>query len=155
MTGGVKICKFGGLKFFKIKINILKGYFFMNETDKYNLIDWAMLVVTKKYADFSGRARRKEYWMFCLAIMCVSIALGVLVQIPGIGGLFQGITYLLILGILVPDLAASVRRLHDIGKPWPWMLVLLIPCVGWIWFIVLMAKEGVKGDNEFGPDPKA
>ena len=63
--------------------------------------------------------------------------------------------YLYSLAVLLPSLAVQVRRLHDINKPWYWIFITLIPLVGAIWMIVLMATEGTRGDNDFGPDPKA
>lgn len=59
------------------------------------------------------------------------------------------------LGVLIPSLAVGVRRLHDINKSGWWFLIPLIPIVGSIWLIVLFCKEGDKGDNKYGPDPKA
>ncbi len=109
------------------------------------------LKVLKQYADFNGRARRKEYWMFVLfntifAFLAISID-----NLAGTNGLF----YLLYgLAVFVPGLAVGVRRLHDVGKS-GWMLfIALIPIIGSIWLIVLMATDSNVGGNEYGQNPK-
>ena len=109
------------------------------------------LDVLKKYIVFDGRARRKEYWMFILFNFIIAVVLNVIDYILGaaiLGSLYGLATFL-------PSLAVQVRRLHDINKPWYWIFITLIPLVGPIWMIVLMATEGTRGDNDFGPDPKA
>jgi len=110
--------------------------------------------VLKKYAKFEGRSRRQEYWFFFLANIIVSIILTALTYIPAIGGLFSMLSYVCSLALMVPGLAVCVRRLHDIDKKWTWLFIGLIPLVGGIWLIVLLAKEGTKGVNQFGEDPK-
>ena len=109
------------------------------------------LDVLKKYIVFDGRARRKEYWMFILFNVIIGGVLAILDSILGTAIL----GYLYSLAVLLPSLAVQVRRLHDINKPWYWIFITLIPLVGPIWMIVLMATEGTRGDNDFGPDPKA
>lgn len=109
------------------------------------------LDVLKKYVVFEGRARRKEYWMFLLFNLIILGIIYVLDYILGTAVL----EYLYGLAVFLPSLAVQVRRLHDINKRWYWIFIVLIPLVGEIWMIVLMATEGTKGDNEFGPDPKA
>ena len=101
--------------------------------------------VTKKFADFSGRARRREYWFYTLFSFLVQIVLG---WIPVIG-------WLLSVALVVPGIAVSVRRLHDIGKSGWSLLLLLIPIIGAIILIIWDVKEGDKGTNQYGPDPKA
>lgn len=101
------------------------------------------LDVLKKYAQFDGRARRKEFWMFTLINMLISIALGVVDGI--IGTPIVGMVYSL--GVLVPSIAVAIRRMHDIGKS-GWFC--LIP----IYNIILAATEGQAGTNQYGPDPK-
>ncbi|MCP3753765.1 DUF805 domain-containing protein [Streptomyces sp. TBY4] len=108
--------------------------------------------VVKKYADFSGRARRQEYWMYTL----IYIALLIVVLIVDFSLSTYPLLYTLLgLGLFLPSLAVGVRRLHDQGKSGWWILVGFIPLVGWIWAIVLMATEGTPGPNEYGPSPKA
>lgn len=115
-------------------------------------------VVKNKYADFNGRARRREYWMYILfysiGLVALSIVVGILAGILGMPFLIF-LVYLYPLALLVPTLAISVRRLHDIDKDWVWILVSLIPVIGGIWFLILTIQEGTRGDNQFGPDPKA
>jgi uncharacterized membrane protein YhaH (DUF805 family) len=115
--------------------------------------------VIKKYAVFDGRARRKEFWMFTLFNAIVGIILSILDTIIGTdfggrtgGGWLSTIYYL---AVLLPVIGVSIRRMHDTNRSGWWVLIYLIPCIGWIWFIVLAAQEGTIGDNQYGPDPKA
>jgi uncharacterized membrane protein YhaH (DUF805 family) len=108
--------------------------------------------VLKKYAEFSGRARRKEFWMFVLINFGISIALGLVDMALGDAGFLGGVYGL---AVLVPSLAVSIRRLHDINKSGWTLLLGLIPLVGLILLIVFYAKEGDAGDNNYGPNPKA
>ena len=107
--------------------------------------------VIKNYVGFSGRARRKEYWMFFLWNVIISIVIGF---IGGLLGLVA-LGYLYSVLIFLPALAVSIRRLHDIGKSGWWYLIVFIPLIGFIWLIVLLATEGNAGENQYGPDPKA
>ncbi len=108
--------------------------------------------VMKNYATFSGRARRKEYWMFVLFnIIFASIAAAIdyaLFEAPGI------IYGLYVLAIIVPSIAVAVRRLHDIGKGGGWFFISFVPVIGGIWFLVLMLTDSQPGENEYGPNPK-
>ncbi len=104
----------------------------------------------KQYADFKGRARRTEYWMFVLFCGLAGFVAGLLDSLLGI----QVFTYLLSLAILVPSLAVAVRRLHDIGKSGWYYFLCLIPLIGTIWLIVLFCKDSQPGTNEWGPNPK-
>ncbi|MBS4022636.1 MAG: DUF805 domain-containing protein [Dethiobacter sp.] len=103
------------------------------------------LEVLKKYAVFSGRARRKEYWMFFLINLIIAVVLSFISDY---------LYYLYVLAVFIPGLAVSVRRLHDIGKSGWWFFISLIPIAGWIWYIVLMATNGQLGENQYGPNPK-
>ena len=110
------------------------------------------LEVLRKYATFSGRARRKEYWMFTLIHVLIAL---VLMASSGLIGAVGGLLYTLyVLGTIVPSIALTVRRLQDQDKEWPWIFVSLIPFIGSIWLLVLMVTEGTKGENRFGADPK-
>ncbi|HEX3100771.1 MAG TPA: DUF805 domain-containing protein [Pyrinomonadaceae bacterium] len=116
------------------------------------------LEVLKKYAVFSGRASRKEYWMFVLfnVIFAVVAAildnvLGLAMKDVGYGPLYS----LYALATFIPGLAVGVRRLHDIGKSGWYFLLAFIPCVGGIIVLVFMATAGDPGENEYGPDPIA
>ena len=109
------------------------------------------LKVFKQYADFSGRARRMEYWMFTLfniIAICVTIGLDFAI------GTFGAITGLYYLFIIIPSLAVCVRRLHDINKSGWMYFVLLIPIIGGIWLLVLFLTDGDRCENQYGPDPK-
>lgn len=116
--------------------------------------------VLKKYVEFSGRARRREYWLFYLANILLGVAGGILMLIAfalGAAGLASFLYILLVLyslATLLPGLALTVRRLHDTGRDWPWIFIIFVPLIGGIWFLVLMIIEGEAGDNTYGPDPK-
>jgi uncharacterized membrane protein YhaH (DUF805 family) len=116
------------------------------------------LKVLKQFADFNGRARRKEYWMFFLFNVIFAVVANILDGLLGIkfiAGLYGPIYLVYALVMLVPGLAVAVRRMHDIGKSGWMILVALIPLVGSIWLLVLLASNGNQGDNAYGADPKA
>lgn len=115
------------------------------------------LKVLQNYAVFSGRARRTEYWMFVLFNMIFAIVAMILDNVLGtaIEGIGYGPVYLLyMLVVLIPGLAVSARRLHDVGKSGWFMLIAIIPIVGAIWLLVLFCTEGVAGANNYGQNPK-
>jgi len=119
-------------------------------------VDWAKRPVTEKYADFSGRAPRAEYWWFVLAEVVVLIIAKILDGIIGsdIGGSGSGIFYILVcLALLVPGIAVSIRRLHDTDKTGWWLLIAFVPIIGAIVLIVFMVQEGTAGSNQYGPNP--
>lgn len=115
------------------------------------------LEVLKKYAVFSGRARRKEYWFFFLFSLIISIVLAV---VDGMTGSFSAEAGVGLLGgiyalaVLIPGLAVSVRRLHDTGRSGWWLLIALIPVIGAIVLLVFMVLEGKPGTNQYGSNPK-
>jgi uncharacterized membrane protein YhaH (DUF805 family) len=120
-------------------------------------IDWAMRPLTK-YADSSGRAPRAEYWWFYLLSVVAYIVATILDSILGNGGALGSyglVSILVMLALLVPSLAAGVRRLHDTDRSGWWLLIVLIPLVGAIVLLVFLVLEGTRGDNRFGPDPYA
>ena len=104
----------------------------------------AVSSVFSHYADFTGRARRSEYWWFYLFMFIVGC---VVVWIPVLPILWS-------IAIFIPNLAVSVRRLHDIGKSGWNMLFLLVPLVGVILLIIWFCKDSDPGANEYGPNPK-
>lgn len=108
------------------------------------------LGVLKKYAVFSGRARRKEYWYFVLFNIIISIAVSIIGSILGTTLLDK----LYALAILLPGLAVSVRRLHDIDRSGWWLLLIFIPIAGPIILLVFAVTNGTQGANQYGPDPK-
>ncbi|WP_229809775.1 DUF805 domain-containing protein [Formosimonas limnophila] len=118
-------------------------------------IDIFMNVVKAKYAQFSGRARRKEFWGFQLVGFVISILLaiidGILGTMSGGIGMLQGI---FALALLIPSVALIIRRLHDTDRSGWWALLCVVPLAN-IALVVLMFLEGTKGTNRFGSDPKA
>ena len=132
-------------------------------------MDW-MLMPLRRYADFSGRSQRKEYWMFQLFIILVFMLLGIVLSVgggfsgvfdPANGGSPSAIIWIVIalfsifvLALIVPGLAVIVRRLHDQDKSGWFILIQFIPYIGGIVLFVFMCIEGTKGENRFGPDPK-
>jgi uncharacterized membrane protein YhaH (DUF805 family) len=114
------------------------------------------LAVLKKYGDFSGRARRKEYWMFVLFNLIFSITALILDNfLVNAFQLEYGIIYILYtLAVLIPGLAVLVRRLHDVGKSGWMVLILLIPIIGVIWLLILVIQDSIQGENKYGPNPK-
>ena len=105
----------------------------------------------KKYAEFSGRARRKEFWMFVLFNFLVSIAVGIVDGILGTNGALGG---LYSLAVLIPSLAVAARRLHDTDRSGWWQLIALIPLIGVIILLVFVCSDSKPGENRFGPNPK-
>jgi uncharacterized membrane protein YhaH (DUF805 family) len=121
-------------------------------------MEW-YLKVLKQYADFSGRARRKEYWMFYLIHVLILLGfVGLFTAFLGNGdgpvSAFMILYGIYVLGTFIPTLAVTVRRLHDTGKSGAMILVTLIPFIGGIWLFILMVTEGEYGENGYGPDPK-
>lgn len=113
------------------------------------------LLALRKYADFSGRSRRKEYWMFVLFNLIFSIVLTIIDKLVFNSGDFGILSGIYTLGIIIPSIAIGVRRLHDIGKSGWMLLIVLIPLIGALWLLYLYVLEGNSGENAYGPDPKA
>lgn len=104
-----------------------------------------------QYADFSGRARRTEYWMFVLFNSIFSFAFVFIITMVGLP---LELSYIYSLAVLLPSLAVCVRRLHDVGKSGWMYLVILIPIIGSIWLLVLFCKDSEPGENAWGANPK-
>ena len=119
-------------------------------------MNWYIEVI-KKYAVFSGRARRSEYWYFVLFHIIVSIVLAIIDVAtgsfsPDTGyGLFSGIYTL---AVIIPSLAVSVRRLHDTARTGWWILIVFVPLIGAIVLLVFMVLNGKPGQNQYGENPK-
>jgi uncharacterized membrane protein YhaH (DUF805 family) len=123
-----------------------------------------MFMPLRRYVDFSGRSRRKEYWMFFLFVLIVTAVLTVLTGTretnytsDGMGFSIQSqspFVLIWVLVILLPSLAVQVRRFHDQDKSGWFVLLGFIPFVGGIIVLVFMCLEGTRGDNRFGADPK-
>ncbi|OTA20804.1 membrane protein [Xenorhabdus beddingii] len=110
------------------------------------------LGVLKNYAEFSGRARRKEYWMFYLFNIIVCVALFILgTAIDDVAGFILIIIYGVL--TLIPGLAVVVRRLHDTNHSGWWFLLTFVPLGGLI-ILIFLCLEGTQGDNEYGADPR-
>jgi len=130
-------------------------------------MEWYLRVMRDNYANFTGRARRREYWMFTLVYMIILIACTVLDNILGtvfmmdvgpLGEISMGYGWVYtICGLIhfIPGLAVVVRRLHDVGKSGWFYLIILIPFIGLLWLLILYCTEGPKENNKWGPDPKA
>ena len=113
--------------------------------------------VLKKYAVFSGRARRKEYWFFALfnviiiiALTLIDVSVGLYDVVADIG-LLSG---LYSLAVFVPSIAVSIRRLHDTDRTGWWLLIAFIPLIGAIVLLVFALLDSTPGDNRYGPNPK-
>jgi len=103
----------------------------------------------KKYADFSGRATRQQYWMFVLFYLIIYIALSVIdavLQVFVLGLIFS-------LALFIPSISIAARRLHDTGRTGWWQLIYLIPLIGVIVMIVFLVQDS-HDENQYGPNPK-
>ena len=105
----------------------------------------------KKYVEFSGRARRREFWIFCLFNILAGILISVLDVVLGTGAMLNGAYSL---AAFLPSLAVSIRRLHDTDRSGWWYLLAFLPIVGWIVLLVFDCLDSTPGDNRFGPNPK-
>ena len=132
-------------------------------------MDW-MLKPLRHYADFTGRARRREFWSWFLAVWVLMFVFMYLDSALGLGGTFTsyrtgnsmgfnmtgGLLSLLFgLATLLPSLAVGARRLHDVGKSGWFLLFIVVLIFGWIYLLYLFVQPGVSGPNEYGPDPKS
>jgi len=143
-------------------------------------MDW-MLMPLRRYAEFSGRSRRKEYWMYTLGLVIVMVVLSAIESALGINqmvlGVYGPLTAILMVATFVPGIAVGVRRLHDTNRSGWWLLALLVPyalfgagmastnsalimaggllvLVVAIVLLVFFVSDGTKGANRFGEDPK-
>ena len=112
------------------------------------------LKVLKNYVGFSGRARRKEYWMFYLFNAIATIITETLDFFLMNNNSFPVITLLYALAILLPSLAVTWRRLHDTGRSGGWFFISLVPFVGGIILLVFTCLDSEPNDNKYGPNPK-
>jgi uncharacterized membrane protein YhaH (DUF805 family) len=102
----------------------------------------------KKYAVFTGRSRRSEYWYFVLINFIISLILPLFGQVGSL------LSYIYILAIIIPGLAVSIRRLHDTNRTGWWIFLALIPFVGAIVLLVFFATDSDPATNEYGPNPE-
>jgi uncharacterized membrane protein YhaH (DUF805 family) len=106
--------------------------------------------VLKKYADFNGRARRTEFWMFFLINFLAGIAIGIggaIIHLPFLAVIYN-------LGVIVPSIAVAARRLHDTGRSGWWQLIILLPAIGFIVLLVFYCLDSTPGANTYGANPK-
>ena len=122
----------------------------------FSFMNW-YLKVLKKYAEFDGRARRKEYWFFVLFNVLISMVLAFIDRLmgnvdPETGlGILSGIYAL---GVMIPGMAVSVRRLHDTGRSGWWLLITFVPVIGALVFFYFMVLDSNPERNEYGESPK-
>lgn len=123
-------------------------------------MEW-YLRVWQRYAEFNGRSRRMEYWMFMLIhsvivlVLCIGVVgFGILKQ-PIVGATSSLLLGAYSLAVLIPGLAVTARRLHDIDKSGWWILISLVPVVGGIVLLVFTVLDGTHGSNQYGTDPRA
>lgn len=120
-------------------------------------MSWFLLAL-RKYAVFSGRSRRREYWYFMLfyflafaVLLLLDFGLGTYSVKAG-AGVFSGIFSVL---LFMPSFAVAARRLHDTGKSGWWQLIMFIPFIGAIVLIAFLIRDSQAGNNKYGPNPKA
>ena len=124
-------------------------------------MDALTTVFRTKYATFSGRASRSEYWWAYLGYFVIATVLQIFALVGGIILIDAGELALLptlialvgIVALIIPTIAVSVRRMHDTGKSGWMLLILIIPCIGFILWIVWMVEDGQAHDNAYGPVP--
>lgn len=114
-------------------------------------MNWYLDVLKNKYAQFDGRARREEFWMFVLINFLISLAVGVVASTIGL----KFLSYVYSLALFVPSIALAARRLHDINRSGWWQLLGIIPIIGWIIVIIWYATDSDTGSNQYGENPKA
>ena len=126
----------------------------------------------RKYADFTGRARRMELWLFWLLLIGIQIVCSILIGLVagptaavadptdpfavlnGPAKALYGVFFLMMLALLIPSLAVSIRRLHDTNRTGWWLLLGLIPFLGALVLLIFYLLDGTPGPNKYGPDPK-
>ncbi len=113
-----------------------------------NLIDNWKTVVFERYAKFDGRARRPECWLFILANVIAYLVLYLLMLVSSI---FFIVYVVWALAMLIPNIAVEVRRLHDTDRTGWWLLISLIPFVGFIVLLVFLVTDSTPSDNQYGP----
>lgn len=106
---------------------------------------WFIEPIQNHYADFSGRSSREAYWMFTLFVVIISVVLS-LIEAPFL-------MYIFALALLIPNIAITVRRLHDIGKSGAWYFIGFIPLIGFLVMIYFLIQKSQPGDNQYGPSP--
>jgi uncharacterized membrane protein YhaH (DUF805 family) len=119
-------------------------------------MEWYLLA-WKRGAEFSGRSRRKEYWMFQLFSFLIGLFIVVLALLAGGDAalkLGSGLCFVYGLVAFVPSIAVTVRRLHDIGRSGSWYFIAFVPLIGAVILLVFTVLDGDPDRNEYGPNPK-
>ncbi len=128
--------------------------------ENFTVVDWFKKILIKNYGNFSGRARRKEFWYFNLGLLIVLFPLIALmfyalsVELISLFIVAYLVIILILLATFIPGLSVSIRRLHDINKSGWFYLVFLVPLVGSFILLIWFLMEGTPGSNHYGPDPK-
>lgn len=123
------------------------------------LVEAWKFAVLKNYANFEGRNRRTPYWMFFLANLCVNLTVAVIfwllaaTKLRGVAIIFFFLSLAYAIVMLIPGLAATVRRLHDIGKSGWFILISIVPLVGGIILLIFLLQKSDPGPNKYGPEP--
>jgi len=119
--------------------------------------DYGYMSAMRKYVTFSGRAPRKEYWMFTLVYLIIAIVAGAIdTFVFGASGESVGILGLVVvLAHLLPGIAVTIRRLHDTNRAGWWILIAFVPLLGAILLLVFMIFGSDEGSNDYGPNPYA
>jgi uncharacterized membrane protein YhaH (DUF805 family) len=112
-------------------------------------MNWFIDGITKNYANFNGRARRKEYWMYVLFSSILTVIAIIIDKMIG-----SPLLAILTLALFLPNLAVTVRRLHDTSKSGWWVLLQFIPFIGAIIIIVFCVQDSTPGSNQYGENPK-
>ena len=117
----------------------------------------ALKMSLARYASFGGRARRSEYWYFTLfhslaVLLAMVVSYLAMLANPALAIILYSFV---VFGTLLPHLAVSVRRLHDVNRSGWWYLFVLVPLLGTIVLLVCFCTDGTRGPNRFGADPKA
>ncbi|MBO5572967.1 MAG: DUF805 domain-containing protein [Clostridium sp.] len=114
----------------------------------------------QNFTKFDGRSRRKEYWYPVLFQLLVNMVIGIFAIVIGFVSQDAGamlsrvLTGLVSLALLIPSIAVSIRRMHDIGKSGWWLLIVLVPCVGGFIYLYFCCQDSQPGANQYGPNPK-
>ena len=119
-------------------------------------MEW-FLLPWQRYAEFDGRSRRKEYWLFTLGNTVAMLLLGMLSGMMGNRsiGIVGIMFFIYCIASIIPSLAVSIRRLHDTGRSGWWFLISLVPLVGGIILLVFSIQDSDAGTNAYGQNPKA
>ena len=130
-----------------------------NENGQLSLFALFLEALTKRYAQFSGRASKREFWGYMLFRMVAVVAIFFVAVImfainESLGSIFNLLCWLFGIALFIPDLSVGVRRLHDTGKSGWWYLISVIPLIGWIWLIILWCQASVNEDHQWGGLPE-